>query len=66
MPSHSETAVSIILEKAYALGKMMDNSGWNGLLRSGITPSDLDIPNVPVCFDNNGAIMFVDFSSSYR
>jgi hypothetical protein len=62
MPAHNSTAGSIILEQAYAASKMLDNSGWNGLLRNKITPSDIDHPAVPLCFDNRGAVMFVDFS----
>jgi hypothetical protein len=54
-----------MLEDAYALGKMMDSSGWNGLLRNGITPSDIDLPEIPLCFDNNGNIIFCDFSRTY-
>jgi hypothetical protein len=65
MPSHSATAGSIILQEAYALGKMMDSSSWNGLLRSGITPSDIDLPGVQMVFDNRGMIIFCDFSSSF-
>jgi hypothetical protein len=60
MPAHSETAGSIILEECYALGKMMDSSAWRVVLRRKITPSDIDL-----CFDNNGAIIFADFSASY-
>ena len=59
MPAHSGTAGSIILEQAYALGKMFDNSGWNGLLRNKGTPSDIDL-----CFDNNGSIIFADLSKT--
>ena len=33
MPAHSETAGSVILQEAFALSKMHDSSGWNGLLR---------------------------------
>lgn len=62
MPAHSETAGSIILEEAYALSKMLDHSGWNGLLNNKKTPSDIDIPQTPLCFDNDGAIIFVDLS----
>lgn len=65
MPAHSETAGSIILAEAYALGKMVDSSGWNGLLERKITPSDIDLPEIPLCFDNNGAIIFVDLSNCY-
>lgn len=53
----------IISEEAYAAGKMLDNSGWKGLLRNGITPSDIDQPTVPLCFDNKGAIIFAELSS---
>jgi hypothetical protein len=59
MPAHSETAGSIVLEEAYAASKMLDSASWNGLLRSKITPSDVDL-----CFDNNGAVLFADFSIS--
>lgn len=65
MPVHSETAGSVILEEAYALGKMLDHSGWNGLLRDHITPADIDIPGVPMVFDNKGAIIFADLTRSY-
>lgn len=57
MPAHSGQAGRILIEAAYAAGKMLDCSGWNGLLRSNITPSDVDL-----CFDNNGAVLFADFS----
>jgi hypothetical protein len=60
MPTHSRTAGSVILEEAFALGKMNDRSGWNGLLRDKITPSDVDL-----CFDNDGAIIFIDFSNTF-
>ena len=59
MPAHSHRAGSVILEEAFALGKMHDSSGWNGLLRDHITPSDVDL-----CFDNNGSIIFIDFSNN--
>lgn len=57
MPAHSEDAGKIIREQAYAAGKMMDSSGWNGLLVRKITPSDIDL-----CFDGNGKILKCDFS----
>lgn len=60
MPAHNSGAGSIILEEAYALGKMVECSAWNGLLRDHITPSDIDL-----CFDNNGSVIFVDLSVSY-
>jgi hypothetical protein len=53
-----------LIEAAYAAGKMLDNSGWNGLLRDRITPSDIDHPPLGLCFDNNGAILFAEFSIS--
>jgi hypothetical protein len=62
MPAHSDGAGRIMLEEAYAASKMLDNSGWNGLLRNKITPSDIDHPAVDMCFDNCGSILFADFS----
>ena len=64
MPAHSDNAGRIMLEEAYAASKMLDNSGWNGILRSGITPSDIDHPAVGMVFDNRGAILLCDFSIS--
>jgi hypothetical protein len=64
MPAHDERAGSIILAQAYAASKMLDNSRWNGILRNKITPSDVDHPSVGLCFDNNGAVLFCDFSIS--
>lgn len=60
MPAYSRTAGSVILQEAFALGKMHESSGWRGLLRDGCIPSDIDL-----YFDNNGMIIFVDLSSSY-
>lgn len=57
MPAHSATAGSIIREEAYCLGKVLESSEWNGLLRDHITPSDIDL-----IFDNRGAILYADFS----
>lgn len=65
MPLHSDTAGSIIDEQAYALGKMLDNSSWNGLLTRHITPADIDIPDIPLVFDNDGAIIFADLSRTF-
>ena len=48
----------IFAEEAYALGKMLDHSGWQNLPRK-ITPSDFDM-----IFDNDGAILFCELSSS--
>lgn len=50
---------SIMVEGAYAQGKMLDNSGWNILPRS-VTPSDCDMQ----FFDNNGHILLAEFSSN--
>jgi hypothetical protein len=61
----SESGGKIICEQAYALGKMLDSSGWHGLLRNGITPSDIDLPAVPLCFDNNGSIIFCELATSF-
>lgn len=68
MPSHSNRAGELLpeLAEAYALGKMLDHSGWNGLLRDRITPSDIDIPGVPIFLDNNGAMIFADLTTSYQ
>ena len=48
---------AVYCEQAYAQGKMLDNSEWNGLPRK-ITPSDLDL-----CFDNNGWLLLCELSS---
>ena len=48
---------SIFVEEAYALGKMLDHSTWQ--LPRCITPSDVDMG-----FDNNGAVLFCEMSSS--
>ena len=52
---------SIHSEHAYALGKMLDHSGWHGQLVRGITPSDVDM-----LFDNNGMIIVCELSSWAR
>jgi hypothetical protein len=59
MPTHNETAGSVILQEAFALSKMHDSSGWNGILRNKIIPSDVDL-----FFDNDGKIIFADFSNN--
>ncbi len=33
----------ILIESAYAQGKMLDHTGWQGQLPRGITPSDVDM-----------------------
>lgn len=50
---------SIFVEDAYAQGKMLDHSGWDGALTRAITPSDIDM-----AFDASGKIIFVELSSS--
>lgn len=54
-------AGSIRSEEAYALGKMLDHSGWGGQLVRRITPSDIDL-----ALDNAGQIMFVELSRLNR
>lgn len=44
-------------EQAYAQGKMLDSSGWNGLLARGITPSDIDW-----FVESSGCYLFAEFS----
>jgi hypothetical protein len=54
---------SILHSEAYALGKMLDHSSWHygfGLPRL-ITPSDID-----AAFDNDGHVLFTEFSSVSR
>ena len=60
MPAHSERAGHIAFPENYDM--KVESSGWNGLLRNRITPSDVDHPAVGLCFDNNGSIIFCDFS----
>ena len=38
----SNSGGRIMYEQAYAQGKMLDSSGWQGVLARGITPSDFD------------------------
>lgn len=52
---------SILLEESYAQGKMLDSSSWFGLLPRDITPSDIDH-----IFDNNGRMIFVEFSKDWK
>lgn len=51
---------AIYAVNAYAQGKMLDHSGWHGILPRGITPSDID-----VVFDNYGDILFCELSSKH-
>lgn len=55
--AHAQGA--IYAEEAYAQGKMLDNSSWYGVLPRGITPSDID-----AVFDNSGAFVLSEWSSS--
>lgn len=48
---------SIIAERAYAQGKMIDHSSWN--FTNGRTFSDID-----AAFDNNGSLLYVEFARS--
>ncbi len=48
----------IIIEEAYAQGKMLDHSGWYGQLPRGITPSDIDM-----IFDFDGLTVLVELKS---
>lgn len=47
---------SILVEQAYAQGKMLDHSSWR--LQRNITPSDVDL-----VVDSNGACLFAELSS---
>lgn len=51
----------IICEQAYAQGKMLNHSGWNGRLPRGITPSDVDM-----LLDDDGVILFIEISSQHK
>jgi len=62
------TPGSIFSQEAYALGKMLDHSSWwrdPPKLPRGITPSDTDYPPIPLCFDNNGWVLWCELSSSF-
>lgn len=52
------TPGSVRVEQAYAQGKMLDNSGWYGVLPRSITPSDIDL-----VFDNAGKQVLAELSS---
>lgn len=47
----------ILCEEAYAQGKMLDSSEWNGVLARGITPSDIDF-----YVESSGCFLFAEFS----
>lgn len=53
----SNSGGRIICEVAYAQGKMLDSSGWNGVLARGITPSDIDW-----FVESSGMYLFAEFS----
>jgi len=52
---------SIFSKEAYALGKMLDHSSWNGRLPRNITPSDIDMT-----FDNNGDVLACELSRKHK
>lgn len=62
---------AIIIESAYAAGKMLDHSLWRNELPRKITPSDIDmivhddsvVESNNMVVDNNGVILFVELSS---
>ena len=56
----SSSGGHILVEQAYAQGKMLDHSSWQGILPRSITPSDGD-----AILDNNGLIMFWELSSHH-
>lgn len=39
----SKSGGAILIEEAYAAGKMLDHSEWQNILPRGITPSDIDM-----------------------
>lgn len=47
----------IIVEQAYAQGKMLGSQNWSGRLARGITPSDIDF-----VIESNGAFLWAEFS----
>lgn len=51
----SESQGRIMVEQAYAQGKMLDHSGWS--LARGITPSDIDFT-----IEASGQFLFAEFS----
>jgi hypothetical protein len=50
----------IYCPEAYARGKMLNHGDWASILPRSITPSDID-----AVFDNNGKLLFVEFSSRF-
>lgn len=55
----SESGGAIYCEEAYAQGKMLDHSEWQGKLPRSITPSDID-----QIFDNDGKLLACEWSRS--
>lgn len=53
----SNSGGRILSEQAYAQGKMLDSSGWQGVLARGITPSDIDW-----VVESSGCYLFAEFS----
>jgi len=53
----------IMVEEAYARGKMLDNSGWRTVCPRGITPSDIDL-----VFDDkqSGRVIFGELSNGCK
>ncbi len=49
---------SIIAERAYAQGKMIDHSSWP------ISPSGRTFSDIDAVFDNRGSLIFVEFARS--
>lgn len=54
------TRGAICHQQAYAQGKMLDHSGWSGLLERKITPSDIDM-----VVESGGYFVFAELSSRY-
>jgi hypothetical protein len=57
----------IFSEEAYALGKMLDHASWQKgerRLPRNITPSDMDIPGIPMVFDNDGIMIIGELTRS--
>lgn len=53
----SNSGGRILCEQAYAQGKMLDSSGWDGVLARRITPSDIDF-----YVESSGCYLFAEFS----
>jgi hypothetical protein len=53
----SQSGGAIMCVEAYAQGKMLNHSGWNGVLARGITPSDIDF-----YVESSGCYLFAEFS----